>query len=230
MELPSQQEIDAVKLFVFIASELEGCRFFIEEHRQLSISYHVNDVRTGEPIGPIRAHFPDPDTVSAVLIPFRKLWMQGEPCFYRKIANIIKRYCANLRWRVDLSLALNDQDKPLHPLLCNVELSKDDVIDLWLNVRYMHSGKSNRSGRFSRSDFEHWKKQIGATLFEFYFLSSVWNTGICSSISVVMLKNLSNGAVHLDCSRLLNHPSKIIHILKGTPQDLSRQTTHSREK
>jgi hypothetical protein len=173
MDTPSTDELDAVALYIITARELRDCRFFIEEHHQLSISY-----RQGDPPEAVRGHFPDPDTVSAALLPFRKLWMKDELCFYRRVANIIKRYCADLRWLVDLSFSLNTNATRFIPFLRDVELSTEDVIDLWLNTRYMHIGPARHKGRFTREDFNNWETQIGATLFEYYFLSSVWQVGL----------------------------------------------------
>ena len=173
MDAPSTEELDAVALYVITARELHECRFFVEEHYQLSISS-----REGDPPEALKAEFPDPDTVSAVLIPFRKLWMESEPCFHRRVAKIIKRFCEQLRGRVDHSFSLSAGEVPMIPFPRGVDLSKEDVIDLWLNTRYMHVGTSGRKGRFTREDFHRWETQVGAALFEYYFLTSVVYVGV----------------------------------------------------
>lgn len=164
MDAPSTEELDGVALYIITARELKSCRFFVEEHHQLSISF-----RHGDPPEAVQGRFPDPDTVSAALIPFRKLWMKGEPCFYRHVANTIKMHCEDLRWLVDFSFCLNSDAPRMVPFLRDVELSTEDVVDMWLNTRYMHVGKARRKGRFSREDFARWERDIGPTLFEYYF-------------------------------------------------------------
>lgn len=173
MDAPSTEELDAVALCVITARELRECRFFVEEHHQLSISF-----REGDPPEAIKAQFPDPDTVSAVLIPFRRLWMKGERCFHRYVANIIKRCCEQLRGRVDHSFSMNTDEVAKIPVLGGVDLSQRDVIDLWLNTRYMHVGTSGRKGRFTREDFHRLETQVGATLFEYHFLNSILHVGL----------------------------------------------------
>lgn len=173
MDAPSTEELDGVALYIITARELKSCRFFVEEHHQLSISF-----RHGDPPEAVQGRFPDPDTVSAALIPFRKLWMKGEPCFYRHVANTIKMHCEDLRWLVDFSFCLNSDAPRMVPFLRDVELSTEDVVDMWLNTRYMHVGKARRKGRFSREDFARWERDIGPTLFEYYFLSSIYGMGL----------------------------------------------------
>ncbi|MCJ7793618.1 hypothetical protein MUP42_01655, partial [Candidatus Bathyarchaeota archaeon] len=172
---PTQQEVDAVAHFVEAARELRRSPFFIEEYRTLSIS-----MRTGDPKEKIKGHFPDTNILCAMLVPFRRLWQQSESCHYLKVANIIKKYIPNFRGFID-SILPDDKRAfvRLHPLFKDIDLSFSDVIDLWLNTRYMHVGKGSRRGRFDRSHYEQFKTEIGPVLFEYYFLASVQEAGIC---------------------------------------------------
>ena len=65
------------------------------------------------------------------------------------------------------------------PFLRHIDLPLKDVIDIWLNTRYMHVGEQAGVGRFSRQDFERLRKEVGAVLFEFYFLSATHEVGLC---------------------------------------------------
>jgi len=52
-------------------------------------------------------------------------------------------------------------------------------VSLWLNTQYLHVGKSNRKGQFTRRDFEQCQSQLGEVLFEFYFLLAFQEMGSC---------------------------------------------------
>ncbi len=172
---PSQQEIDAVAHFVEAVRELRRSPFFVEEYRNLGIS-----MRKGDPKEKTKGHFPDPNILRAMLVPFRRLWQQKESCYYLKVANIIKKYIPNFRGFIDS--VLPDDKRSIfrsYPLFRDIDLSFSDVIDLWLNTRYMHIGRGSRRGRFDRNDFEQFNTEIGPVLFEYYFLATVQEVGIC---------------------------------------------------
>jgi hypothetical protein len=173
-ETPTPAEIDAVGHFVEAARELRSSPFFVEEYRSLSIS-----MRQGDPKEKIRGRFPDPNVIRSVLVPFRRLWHQNEPCQYAKVTKILKRYVPDFRGFLD-SLALDGSHSAVRqmPWLKNISLSFTDVIDVWLNTRYHHVGKSTRLGRFTREDFDRFSEGLGPVLFEFYFLSAVQEAGI----------------------------------------------------
>ena len=172
---PSQQELDAVAHFVEGTHELSKSPFFIEEYRSLSIS-----MRKGEPDEKIKVSLPDSNIVAAMLVPFRRLWQQSQPCNYRKVANILKKYVPDFRWFID-SVLLNEDHAVVKdlPWFKNINLSFANVIDVWLNTRYMHVGKSSHHGQFTRQDFNKFSQEIGPALFEYYFLSAVYEAGIC---------------------------------------------------
>jgi len=174
VETPKQAELDAVAHFVEATSELRSSPFFVEEYRSLSIS-----MREGDPKDKIQGQFPDPNVIRSVLVPFRRLWHQNEPCQYAKVAKILKRYVPEFRGFLD-SLALDGDRSVLRqmPWFKDITLSLTDVIDVWLNTRYHHVGKSPRRGRFTRADFDQLNDGIGPVLFEFYFLSAVHEAGI----------------------------------------------------
>jgi hypothetical protein len=172
---PSQQENDTVAHFVEAVRELRRSPFFVEEYQNLSISMHE-----GDPKEKYKGHFPDPNIVRAMLVPFRRLWQQNELCYYLKVAKIIKKYIPNFRGFIDSVLPDDKRSiSRFHPLLRDISLSFSDVIDVWLNTRYMHIGKKGRRGRFDRSDFERFNREIGHVLFEYYFLATVQEVGIC---------------------------------------------------
>jgi len=96
-----------------------------------------------------------------------------------KVVNILKRYAPEFRDFLD-SVLPDDKRwafKKL-PLFSGISLSLRDVIDVWLNTRYHHSGNSSRRGRYTRKEFHAFSKQYDPVVFEFYFLCAVNQAGI----------------------------------------------------
>jgi hypothetical protein len=175
-EHPTQEEIDAVAYFVEAVRELRSSPFFIEEYTNLAHS-----ISTDDPKG--HGQFQDTNIVKAVIVPFRRVWQQNEPCQYRKIMNILKKHVPKFQGFLDFILpddngSIGSIIKAM-PCFQNIDLSLTDVINIWLNTRYLHIGKSVRKGKFTRKDFERFNSQIGPVLFEFYFLTSIHEMGIC---------------------------------------------------
>lgn len=173
-ERQTQSEIDAVAHFVEAVRELRTSPFFMEEYRSLSIS-----MREGDPKEKIQGKFPDPSILRGMLVPFRRVWHENEPCHYAKVTKILKRYVPESRWFLD-SLAFDATRSAVGqlPLFRDQPLSVSDVINIWLNTRYHHVGKSSHCGRFTRNDFDRFNHSIGPVLFEFYFLSAIQEAGI----------------------------------------------------
>lgn len=175
MTAPTQDEIDAIAHFVEASRDLRRSPFFIEEYRTLSIS-----LREGDPKDQIKGRFPDSNVVLAMLVPFRRVWQQREPCQYIKVANLLKKYIPELRPFIDS--VMFDGNRTIVrqlPWFKDITLSVTDVIDVWLNTRYMHVGKTARKGHFTRKDFERFSAEIGPVLFEFYFLTAVQEASNC---------------------------------------------------
>ena len=140
----------------------------MEEYRSLGIS-----MREGDPKEKIHGKFPDPSILRGMLVPFRMVWHENEPCYYAKVAEIIKRYVPEFRWFLD-SLAFNATRSAIgHIPFRDQPLSVSGVINIWLNTRCHHVGKSSRSGRFTRDDFDRINNSIDPVLFEFSFLSAI---------------------------------------------------------
>lgn len=135
---PAQKEIEAVTHFVEATRELRSSPFFIEEYRSLSIS-----MTQGDSNEKIKGHFPDPNVLKAVLVPFRRLWMEREPCYYQKVANILKKHVQDYRPFIDSVLWDEDKSmlKRISPL-SSIRFKLCDVVDVWLNTKYMHVGKT----------------------------------------------------------------------------------------
>ncbi len=127
----------------------------------------------------INAHFPDPIVLNGLLVPFRRLWQQEEPCHFIRVSNILKKHIPFVRVFMEpLEVHQKDDGVNLFPAWKNEKLSNKDLINVWLNTRYHHVGHSAKAGKYDRKDFERLESQIGPVLFEYYFVLAVWNFGI----------------------------------------------------
>lgn len=172
--IPGQDEIDAVAHFCVAARQLRSSPFFTEEYVSLGFSMVDGDVNT------IKVKLPDQNVQTAVLVPFRRIWAEGEPCYYLRVSNIVKRYLPRSLSFVEEFVI--KKKAPLAPWLHSLPdhgLTFEETIDLWLNTQYMHVGKKARAGKYGREDFERRCNEIGASLFEHHFLVAVQVMGIC---------------------------------------------------
>lgn len=169
MNSPAQYEVDAVAHFAEAVRELRASPFFIEEYHNLKLSF-----RQGDPLELVKGGFPDANVVRAMLIPFRRLWQQREPCYYGKVVKILKRYDPSGRGLLD-SFVFSDTTAHIRklPFYGSASLLPSEAIDLWLNTKDFHTGTTAKEGHHTRKDFEKFEKQFGRVLFEYYFLSSV---------------------------------------------------------
>lgn len=173
-QTPTQNEVNAVAHFVEAVRELRASPFFIEEYQNLKLSR-----RQGEPPANARGSFPDPNVVNAVLVPFRRLWQENEPCYYRKVANILKKHAQDEAEFID-SFVFSDNTSSIGAWLVGMgcRLTPSQVIKLWLNTKYMHTGRSATKGDYTREDLEQFQREVGSDALEFYFLQSVSEVAI----------------------------------------------------
>lgn len=126
----------------------------------------------------VNAHLPDPSVMRGVLVPFRRVWQQNEPCSFTRVSNIPKKHIPFFRVFIDpLAMDKSQDAVNLFPSWKNNKLSYQDLIDVWLNTRFLHVGSSQKTGKFDRSDFEQLERQIGTVLFEYYFVLAVSQFG-----------------------------------------------------
>jgi hypothetical protein len=171
---PSQKQVDAIAFFIEAVRELKRSPFFVEEFATLTLSMKEGDSRDQ-----VVAQLPDPNVVRGVLVSFRRVWQQNEPCHFGRISNILKKHLPFFRVFIDpLAVDKTADAVNMFPQWKNGNLSFEDLINVWLNTRYHHVGSSKECGKFDRADFERLEKEIGEVLFEYYFLWSIWIFGI----------------------------------------------------
>jgi hypothetical protein len=171
--MPTRDEVDAIAHFVEAVRELKQSPFFIEEYSSLKLS-----MKEGATRHQVTAHFPEPSVMNGVLVPFRRVWQQNEPCNFTRVSNTLKKYIPFFRsFIAPLALDRSKDAVNLFPAWKNEKLSYQDLIDVWLNTRYLHVGRSINVGKFDRSDFERFQGKIGTVLFEYYFILAVLQFG-----------------------------------------------------
>lgn len=159
--LPTQEQVDAIAHFVEAVRELKKSPFFVEEYSSLTLS-----MKEGATKDEVHAHLPDPNVMRGVIVPFRRVWQQNEPCNFTRVSNILKKHIPFFRVFIDpLAMDKSHDAVNLFPSWKNNGLSYQDLIDVWLNTRFLHVGSSKKTGKFDRSDFEQLEGQIGMVLF-----------------------------------------------------------------
>jgi hypothetical protein len=193
---------------------LKKSPFFTEEHMTLKLSMQEGATRDQ-----VNAHLPDPVVLNGLLVPFRRLWQQSEPCHFARVSNILKKYSPFVRAFMEpLELNKGDDAVNLFPAWPNEKLSYQDLINVWLNTRYHHVGSSAKAGSFARKDFERMESQIGPVLFEYYFVFALWKFGIY----FFNLKPFAEGFIS-DVSQRGCEPS--FSMRSSTPEGSIRRTT-----
>jgi hypothetical protein len=180
MDTPSPAEMNTVALFVVAARELKTCRFWMEEHGNLKC---VVEERNGTPN--VRYCFPDPETVAAAVLAFRKLWSDDEACYHATAKNVIYRHCPHLRCVIDDCWQNTTGMLAVIFRQHGVDVPAGNIVGLWLNTRFLHIGKGRRKSRFTREGFKEIEAAVGPSRFEYCFLTCIWNYG-------VYLQNLAN--------------------------------------
>ena len=158
----TQQNVDDVAAYIEAASELKAETFFGEDEHIILI-------------GGNEGEFGTPANLKSALAPFRRMWMQGEPCYFEHVHNILYTDCRHEPTRRHIA-SIRDQFKGycqkwqiLVIKKDKIDLTPADMVDLWLNTRFAHVGRTPRQGRFTPADFAKYEKILGAAKMEFVF-------------------------------------------------------------
>lgn len=173
MEVPSQDALDTVALFVVAARQLKTCRFWMEEHQNLTC---IVEQSKGTP--KVSYRLPDPETVAAAVLAFRKLWNEEDACHHGKAKNVIYKHCPRLQHIIDESWQHTHGMLEFLSRQHRLDVATKDIVTVWLNTQFLHVGKGRRRGRFTREDFQKMEAAIGASRFEYCFLMCMWHYGI----------------------------------------------------
>jgi len=172
----SETEFDQLARFIAVTREMKEEPFFSEDNHDTILTVGGGTKKT--------AHFGHPAFVKSAILPFRKLWLESEPCRFEKIRTLIlDRYgempvCEFTKLEAYLSHYFGPHDASLNGLAPkNLRTGKvstiRDVIELWIHTTGAHTGKADYikrcPGRFELSDFDEVDRKAGRNEFEWCF-------------------------------------------------------------
>ena len=145
--IDTQHDLDAVAHFIQAARDLRASPIFTEEQCEIGVAYDGRGVTY---------QVPDPRVRDAMVIPFRRIWMPGEPANFNHICNILKCYAPQSRPYINLFKESCQQARQKFDGLGKNDpgATPEDVIEMWLNCRLAHVGATATKGKFSREDYE----------------------------------------------------------------------------
>ncbi len=152
-------------MFVAVAEELRREPFFSEDNHE-TLSKVGNETF---------AYFCHPAFLKSAVLPFRKLWLDSEPCAFQTIRDFVYRVHPDQALTSSFKhwfFELYDRDLA-RPVAEYPDLSAKDVIEIWLYTHAAHAGpKKRKSGeRIGRKleEFDKWARSLGRERFEFEF-------------------------------------------------------------
>ena len=182
-QTPTQADADYLAHYIQAARDMSDSPFFTEG--QTSLGMTSSQRRDGSK-SPIAYRVPDPRVRDSVIVPFRRMWMTGEPANFDRVGNIIKRYWPQARPYIDhFKGEMKKTKAEYQPARFTglmdgevITISPEDVIDLWLNCRLAHVGGKPAKGRFARADFDSYVNTFGDAKFEYMFMLALHNVGL----------------------------------------------------
>ena len=163
-----QRHTKALTSYVQTVRDLGVTPFFGQGHPGPIVNF-IHD--TKNKIVRIDYKLADPNVLRATLVSLRKLISKREPSFYPHVANILRRYHAQVGWYVDFlqerfksSCDSTSAWKVAAPDKTNNKdelLAAGKVLKLWMNARSFHSGIPGESESDAK-DFDRERQRIGA--------------------------------------------------------------------
>jgi hypothetical protein len=171
----TQSEFDQLATFVAVADELSLEPFISQDNHDKLVQ--LKDAN-GHPC--FAGYFCRPVFLKSALLPFRKLWLESEPCEFKKIRDLVFRAHPDQNelsgyrpWFYEMYSAQLAQ--PAAPEWAKE--SRRDILNIWIYTQAMHAGKKETRkgpwGKFTLQDFDAWAERIGCEKFEFLFRSSL---------------------------------------------------------
>lgn len=172
----SDAEFDALARYVAVTREMKQEPFFSEDNWDTVVT-------VGEGVKKF-ARFGHPAFVKSAILPFRKLWLESEPCKFEKVRDILFGKYGSMQ--LDEFLILDGfkshykgpHESSLKRLAPEeVRVGKvstiGDVIEIWIHTHGVHTGKNLHEkkslGKFTLSDFDAVLRKAGRNDFEFCF-------------------------------------------------------------
>jgi hypothetical protein len=169
----TQDEFNDLAMYVAVAEELRREPFFSEDNHE---TLCPSD-------GGFSAFLCHPAFLKSAVLPFRKLWLESEPCAYTAIRDLVFRIHPDRihvepyrHWFFDCyTNELGQVVDSSYPQLTN-----KDLIEIWLYTHAVHAGpKKVGKGRSGRTieEFDLWARTLGRERFEYYFRAKLRSAG-----------------------------------------------------
>lgn len=177
MERVTQPEFNALAIFVAVAEELRREPFFSEDNHETLCA-----VEGSEPV----AFFCHPAFLKSAVLPFRKLWLNSEPCAFNSIRDFVFKVYPDQSFANRYKVFFYDlYERELSEPVCgHTNLSVKDVIEIWLYTHAVHAGPKNAASKKGSKkadrklqEFDHWARTLGREQFEYQFRSHLHITG-----------------------------------------------------
>jgi uncharacterized protein (DUF1684 family) len=168
---PSQLEIDLLAVFIETAEELRHEPFFdlYENTRYSTQDKKLYVIEFGD-----RFH------LRSALIPFRRMWRNGEDSYYADILDLIVKYEPNAAPAAASFRSTHERLETKPALPPHVTLPGKEVVDGWLYSVFVHTNlkrSRTRPGDYDRRIFEQNVKAFGHAWYEYAFRETVRSAG-----------------------------------------------------
>jgi len=172
------EEFEALAKYIIVADELQHEPFMSQDNNREGLGY------VGEGESKLMfARLGHPAFLKSAILPFRKLWMSGEPCQFEKIRNLVFDVFREneinpfrMGYVIDsykIFYYEHHETDLLQPVRSEIKTrkiqTKRDLIDIWIYTHAVHTGKTERQGRFELKDFDEALRQAGRAMFESEF-------------------------------------------------------------
>ena len=165
---PTQDDVDCIASYVEAIAELEAEPFYAsDEPRTVSSHGDKHTYRIGD-----RFYF------RSALITFRRIWMKGDAENFDHICNILVKFGTALD-KINVQMARGLVRGEINRMVKyprDLGITAGELINLWLNSVFAHSGLRGREK--SRHQFDELVQKHGQGAMEFAFRQSVWIIGL----------------------------------------------------
>src|SRR5438552_4572573 len=177
MEPVTQKEFDDLAVFVAVAEELRREPFFSEDNHETLCKLGDNEF-----VG----FFCHPAFLKSAVLPFRKLWLDSEPCAFKAIRDFVFKIYPDQSYANRHKFLFCDcYDRELASKVCDrPDLTVKDVIEIWLYTHAVHAGpkglaqkENSKKPQRKLEEFDHWARTLGREQFEFQFRLHLRLTG-----------------------------------------------------
>lgn len=137
---PSENDWRSIEMFKKKADLLFQCELLKSGNN--AISAHI-EAEKGKPIL-FQVALPNEDALKSLILSFRPFYANNEPSNFKKVMNILKRYCRDKEVHETIETYVHDWDHSLLDGAMKITDKKGPItasrlFDLWFNGHYFHS-------------------------------------------------------------------------------------------